>query len=80
MIDEENIGGDIQVPTESAVTGEVPTRLALAIRAVSDVSGAWSGDVKWLMEFDDGGTGDDASVSTTNEPIQATWRVILGSE
>ena len=77
LIMDDEIAGDIAIPTESAVTGETPTSLALSIRAGSDASGSWSGDVKWLMEFEDGGSGDDASVSTTNEPVQATWIVNL---
>ena len=75
VISDEDVSGDIEIPTESAVSGETPSTLALSIGAASDAAGAWSGEVKWLMEFEDGGSGDDATLSTTNEPVQAIWRV-----
>ena len=79
VIPADDIRGDIEIPTESAVSGEAPTRLDLRIRAEAGVNGTWTGDVKWLMEFSDGGTSDDSSVSTTNEPVLATWAVSAGS-
>ena len=71
----DDVVGNIDVPTESDVTGETPDTVTLLVSGhVADV-GAWTGEVRWQLEFDDG-MGADATVSATNEPSEATWSVI----